>query len=199
MQSGSYYLTPSKAVRSEVKTRTVVLTWQEKYLDNTDIFKFPGPNEIPTTDVAKATLEYFQRWDFGRIEKGKSKDYENKVKRVTINCTPTRFTSLFCERWSHIIKQIIYRHLKEHKKVFSQHGSKSNHVTPVDLWASVLDSVLDRRETVDITDLDLNKCCLTWPSHKDARWNSLTPNMCKTDQNAILSTSQFGTTPHFHY
>ena len=171
----------------------------EKYLDITDIFKLPGPNEIPTIDVAKATLEYFQRWDFRRIEKGKCKNHENKVKREPRNCTPTSFTSLDCERQSQIMKQIIYRHFKEHKKVFSQHGSKTNHVTPVHLWDSVLNSVLDRRETVDITVLDLNKCCLKRPSHKDARRNSLTPDMCKTDQKSILSTYQFGTTPHFHY
>lgn len=59
------------------------------------------------------------------------------------------------------MKQIIYRHLKEHKKVFSQCGPKTNHVTPVHLSDGVLDSVLDGRETVDITVLDLKNCCLT--------------------------------------
>lgn len=34
---------------------------------------------------------------------------------------------------------------------------------------AVLGSVLDTRERVDITGLDLNKCCNTQVSHKEAR------------------------------
>lgn len=47
---------------------------------------------------------------------------------------------------------------------------------------TVLGSVLDIRETVDITVLALNKYYLTEASHKEARQSSLTPYKCKIDR-----------------
>lgn len=65
----------------------------EQYLDKEGIFKLPGRNEILSINVAKVALEYFQRWDFRRVEKGKCKEDENKVKRQLRNYL--YFTSLW--------------------------------------------------------------------------------------------------------
>lgn len=55
----------------------------------------PESNEIPTIHVAEATLKCFQRWHFKIIEKGiYNKDYDNKLKRESRNCTLTSLTSL---------------------------------------------------------------------------------------------------------